>query len=144
MKKKDEKEEQPYTFYARSENIGYEKTKPDPSKSDLPTILKAYFDFQRKGIIPDDGRKQWSDKSKFFIKKLSKDLRRLDFEWLDPRHEDLQKTLEKLRDEKGYRLRKLGELCYTFRGKTPDYYVSEGIPIIKTRNVTGERDRLEY
>jgi len=141
VKKKDEKEEQPYTFYARSENIGYEKTKPDPSKSDLPAILKAYFDFQRKGRIPDDGRKHWSDKSKFFVRKLDKNLRRLDFEWLDPRHEDLQRILEELRDKKGYVLRKLGGaegLCHTFRGKTPDYYVSEGIPIIKTRNVTGE------
>jgi len=76
--------------------------------------------------------------SKFYIARTHPSLRRIDFEYLDPRHERMNKTMKQLSKEKGYRLDKVGELCDIFRGKGTSPYVSSGIPIIKVRNITGE------
>lgn len=142
-KKTEPSEDQPITFYARSENIGYEKMKQDPSKSDLPQIRNAYFKFKKTGRFPQGVKKHWTDKAKFFAKKLTYGIRRMDFEWFDPRHEELNMRLEKIRREKGYKLETIGDLvsrnvCQMIKGKGADVYVSQGIPIIKVRNVTNE------
>jgi len=53
-KKEDKDEEQPYTFYARSENTGYDPNnamKIAPRFSDLDIILQKYREYQRTGKI---------------------------------------------------------------------------------------------
>lgn len=142
-KKSEPSEDQPYTFYARSENIGYDMMRQDESKSDLPLIRDAYFQFQKTGKVPTDIKQDWSGKSKFFVKKLSYGIRRIDFEWLDPRHEDMDKYLDDISKKKGYKLETIRNLvtrkvCEIIKGKTAEVYVSQGIPIIKLRNVTNE------
>ncbi|HLE75096.1 MAG TPA: N-6 DNA methylase [Candidatus Bathyarchaeia archaeon] len=142
-KKSTPSDDQPSTFYARSENIGYDMMRQDESMSDLPKIKEAYFRFKESGNLPIVTKKDWSDKSKFFIKKLQYGIRRIDFEWLDYRHEDMDKQLEKIKNEKGYKLEMLKDLisrgiCQIINGKTSEIYVSQGVPIIKVRNVTNE------
>lgn len=145
VKKSKTSEEQPYTFYARSKNIGYKMMIQDESRSDLPMIQEAYFEFKKTGKVPQKTKPDWSSKSRFFVKHLQYGIRRIDFEWLDPRHVEMDKRLEELRKTKGYKLKTIDELvsrgaCQIIKGKTaPRYmYVSQGIPIIKTRNVTNE------
>ena len=144
-KKSEPSEDQPYTFYARSENIGYDMMVQDESKSDLPMIRDAYFQFKKTGKVPSIAKQDWSGKSKFFIKHLDYGIRRIDFEWLDPRHEEMDKRLKQIQKAKGYKLESIGDLvarnvCQMIKGKTAPRYMSvtQGIPIIKVRNVTNE------
>ncbi len=142
-KKSEPSEDQPHTFYARSENIGYDMMRQDESRSDLPQVQEAYFKFKQSGTVPDISKRQWTDKSRFFVRKLAYGTRRIDFEWLDPRHEEMQKQLDRIRKTKGYELESLDGLisrgiCQIVKGKTAEVYVSEGVPIIKLRNVTNE------
>jgi len=54
VKKQDIEEEQPFTFYARSENTGYDPNnamKIIPDLSDLDEILEKYWKYQRTGKI---------------------------------------------------------------------------------------------
>lgn len=54
VKKMDKDEEQPVTFYAQSENTGFDPAnakKLDPSQSDLRSILTKFREFQRTGKI---------------------------------------------------------------------------------------------
>lgn len=80
----------------------------------------------------------WFEKSKVAIHKLSKDLQRIDFEWLDPRHNEMRERFDRLAKKKGFIKDDLGSLCDIFNGITADQYMSSGIPIIKLRNVTNE------
>lgn len=143
VKKSKPSEDQPYTFYARSENIGYDMMKQDESKSDLSLVHDAYFKFKETGKVPENLEKKWSDKSKSFTTHLTYGIRRIDFEWLDPRHDELDRRLEEISRIKGYKLETIGDLvsrnvCQIIMGKTAEIYVSQGIPIIKLRNVTNE------
>jgi type I restriction-modification system DNA methylase subunit len=143
VKKASPSEDQPYTFYARSENIGYDMMKQDESKSDLPLIRDAYFEYKKTGKVPEKSSQDFSSKSKFFVKKLPYGIRRIDFEWLDPRHEEMDKRLEKIGRKDGYKLETIGDfvsrnVCEVIKGKTSEVYVSQGVPIIKVRNVTNE------
>jgi type I restriction enzyme S subunit len=73
------------------------------------------------------------------VQSLTPETPRLDFEWLDPRHERMKRKLTELSSEKGYRLETVNDVCSKiFNGITGDQYVSGGVPIIKLRNVTGE------
>jgi type I restriction enzyme M protein len=139
-------EEQPFTFYAKSENIGYDRQKPDKTKSDLSMILETYKEFSRTGILKAN-KPEWNESSKFFIKKLFKDIRRIDFEHLDPRHDEVQKRIKHIEKSKGYKVDTLDRICTVFTGKTAEIYVSEGVPIIKSKNITNEGitwDNIEY
>jgi len=142
-KKHEPSDEQAYTFYARSVNIGYDKMRQDEAKNDLPQIRDAYFNFKKTGAAPTVARQSWSEKSKFFVKQLSPDTRRIDFEWFDPRHAEMEKQLEAVKKAKDYSLVTIGDLiakgiCQIIKGKTAPLYVSQGISIIKVRNVTNE------
>lgn len=146
VKKAVPSEDQPYTFYARSENIGYDiehQMKQDESKNDLPLIRDTYFEYKKTGKVPEYSRQDFSSRSKFFVKKLSYGIRRIDFEWFDPRHEEMDEQLERLGKKEGYKLETIGDLvsrnvCEIIKGKTSGLYVSQGVPIIKVRNVTNE------
>lgn len=145
VKKAEPTIDQPYTFYARSENIGYDKRLQDLSKNDLTNILTTYNKFKKTGTVPQGNKKDWSSKSSFFVKTISNRSRRINFEWLDPRHEEMDKRLKKIRKKKGYGVDTIGDLvsrdiCKIIKGKTAKRYmnVSQGIPIIKVRNVTNE------
>ncbi|MEM2122634.1 MAG: N-6 DNA methylase [Candidatus Bathyarchaeia archaeon] len=138
VKKSEESEEQPYTFYARSENIGYDMQKPDPARSDLPHILGTWREFQQTGQVPKEEKAHWNQKSKFFIRKLDAELRRMDFEYLDPRHEEMIRRLYEVAKERRYKIETISSLCEVLTGKTADHYVSQGVPILKVRNITGE------
>lgn len=146
-KKGTPSDDQPHTFYARSENIGYNigysMMRQDESLSDLPKIQNAYFKFKETGEIPIEKKENWSYKSKYLIKKLEAGIKRIDFEWLDPRHEEMERHLEELSKRKGLKIETIGDMvsrgiCQIVKGKTAEAYVSQGIPIIKTRNVTNE------
>lgn len=81
----------------------------------------------------------WTQKSRFSLHVLSTDMPRIDFEWLDPRHERMETKLRSLAKEKNYRVDCLSGVCSRiFNGKTSEEYVSAGVPIIKLRNVTNE------
>jgi type I restriction enzyme, S subunit len=83
----------------------------------------------------------WSRKSTFTVQQLTLDMQRLDFEWLDPRHQRMQKKLTELAEKKGYNIEHLERLCVDrgiFGGETGELYVSSGIPVIKLRNITNE------
>lgn len=138
-KEGSETSEQTYTFYAKSENIGFDKMKPDPSKGDLSkTILPRFQEFMKTGILKDAKKTDWKRSSRFFIKKLKKDMKRMDFEYLDPRHEEMLKRIRFMEKSKDFRVETLEQLCRLFTGKAPEQYVSEGIPIIKSKNLTNE------
>jgi type I restriction enzyme M protein len=137
-KKKDLSNDQPSTFYARCENIGYDRQKPDRSKDELPLVLSSYQKYTKTGRLPKITKTTWSDKSRFFTAKLTPITERFDFEFLDPRHVEMNRRFKSLAEERGYEVAGIDELCDIFRGKTADLYVSSGIPIIKVRNVTGE------
>ena len=54
VKKKDEDYEQPHTFYAKSNNTGFDPDnvqKIDTSRSDLGHILEQWLKFQASGRI---------------------------------------------------------------------------------------------
>jgi type I restriction enzyme M protein len=138
IKKGDLSEDQPDTFYARCENIGYDRQKPDRSKNELPPILDAYHIFAQTGKYPNVTKRNWSDKSRYFTYKLMLSTERFDFEFLDPRHKEMDKRFQSLAKKRGYEIATLDKLCEIFRGKTADLYVSSDIPIIKVRNVTSE------
>lgn len=137
-KKHSPAEEQPHTFYARCENIGYDYQKPDASKNELPSILAAYRTYQRTGTVPNEQKAHWSDKSRFFVKKLESSMRRIDFEYLDPRHSVMVGKLQELATTRNYNIATIDDLCEVFRGKTAGQYITDGVPIIKLRNVTNE------
>lgn len=137
-KKYEMSEEQPHTFYARCENIGYDYQKPDPTKNELPMILTVYRAYQKSGEVLNGQKTHWSDKTRFFSKKLTSDIRRIDFEYLDPRHEVMLEKLQEIATSRNYDIANLDDLCEVFRGKTAGQYVTDGIPIIKLRNVTNE------
>ncbi|MBI4181725.1 MAG: restriction endonuclease subunit S [Candidatus Aenigmarchaeota archaeon] len=74
-------------------------------------------------------------------------MRRIDFEHLDPRHDEVQKRIKLIEKSKGYKVDILDKICTTFTGKTAEIYVSEGVPIIKSKNITNEGinwDDMEY
>ncbi len=152
-KKPEQSEDQPHTFYARSENIGYDGIKQDESKNDLPKIRNAYLEFKKSGEVyqPRESQRRF-DKSTVFTKILAYGTRRIDFEWLDPRHDRMDKLLEDISKTKGYKLETISDLisrniCQIINGKTAEIYVSQGIPIIKVRNVTNEGiiwDDIDY
>lgn len=142
-KKSKPSDDQPVTFYGRSMNIGYAMMKQDESKSDLNLIRDAYFKFNETGDVPRDKKTSWNDKSRFFAVQLSPSTRRIDFEWLDPRHKEMDRRLNKIQEKKGYKVGTIGDLisdgiCQVIKGKTATPYVSQGMPILKVRNVTNE------
>lgn len=131
VKKTGLEEEQPYTFFARSESI-------ETTKSDLLRILGKFLEFQKNGEVHQEVEKHWSQKSKFIITKLDINNYRFDFEWFDPRHEAMLKKLNEIARDKNYKVNTIDFFCKPFRGKTAEHYVSEGIPILKLRNITGQ------
>jgi type I restriction enzyme M protein len=53
-REKGENEEQPFTFYGRCHNSGFDPKnlhKADPSKSDLPQVLEKFQEFQKSGKL---------------------------------------------------------------------------------------------
>lgn len=139
VKKHSPDEEQPYTFFARCENIGYDvRRRPDLTKNELPDILIRYRDYAQKGIAPTENKSDWSQKSRFFIHRIKPNESRFDFEYLDPRHEEMKAEFEKLVERQNYETDTLERLCTVFRGSTAERYVSSGVSILKVRNVTGE------
>lgn len=136
-KEVDETADQPYTFYGKSENIGFDKMKPDELKSDLRDILIKFKEFIKTGKIKNN-KVDWSRSSRFFVMKLTKNMPRIDFEYLDPRHEEIFRKIKSIEKQKGFKIGTLQKLCSVFTGKSAEQYVSEGIPIIKSRNITNE------
>lgn len=140
-RKEEPGDDQPVTFYGRSENIGYKGARLNESLSDLPQVLAAFQEFQRTGQVPTVAKAHWTDRTRFFATRLTKPAGRMDFEWHDPRHAEMERRLRQITEEKGYLVQALGGpngLCTFIGGKTGDEYVSEGVPILKVRNVTGE------
>lgn len=142
LDRKDEpSDDQPVTFYGRSENIGYKGARINESLSDLPALLDAYQKFQQTGKAPKATKPHWTNRSRCFTARLTDPRGRIDFEWKDPRHIEMDRRLQAIASEKGYLIRPLGGeqgLCDFIKGKAGQEYVSEGIPILKVRNVTGE------
>lgn len=140
-RKKEPSDDQPITFYGRSENIGYRGARIDESLSDLDEVLAAFRDFQRKGVTANPAKAHWTDHGRFFATRLTDPAGRMDFEWHDPRHIEMDKRLQSIAAAKGYVVQELGGdsgLCDFVGGKTGEEYVSEGVFILKVRNVTGE------
>jgi type I restriction enzyme M protein len=50
-KEEGETEDQSHTFFGKSENIGFDKMKPDLSKSDLGEILEKFREFIKTGML---------------------------------------------------------------------------------------------
>lgn len=140
-RKGEPSDDQPATFFGLSENIGYKGARLNENLSDLPSMLRAYREFQKTGKAPKTTKTHWTEKSRFFVARLTNASERMDFEWNDPRHAEMDIRLEKIMAEKGYVVRPLGGkdgLCDFIGGKGGEEYVSEGIPILKVRNITGE------
>jgi type I restriction-modification system DNA methylase subunit len=140
-RKEEPGDDQPVTFYGRSENIGYKGARLNESVSDLPQVFAAFREFQQTGQASCGPKAHWTDRSRFFAIRLYEPTERMDFEWHDPRHTEMERRLRKIAEEKGYVVQALGGeggLCSFVGGKTGDEYVSEGVPILKVRNVTGE------
>jgi len=134
-------EDQPATFYGRSDNIGYKGARLNESLSDLAEVLGAFQQFQGTGQVPHAVKAHWTERTRFFAVRLTDPLGRMDFEWHDPRHAEMDRRLQQIATSKGYVVRSLGGtngLCQFVRGKTGDEYVSAGVPILKVRNITGE------
>lgn len=134
-------DDQPVTFYGRSENIGYKGARINEALSDLPSVLLAYQQFQQNGKVPTMEKSHWTHRTRWFATRLTNTDGRMDFEWHDPRHQEMESRLQEIATNKGYEVRSLGGehgLCDFVKGKGGDEYVSEGIPIIKVRNVTGQ------
>ena len=140
-RKEQESEDQPDTFYGRSENIGYRASRINEAISDLSGLLAAFREFEATGSPPTQTKAHWTERSRFFKTRLTDPAGRIDFEWNDPRHEDMDSRLQQLVNARGYAVLTLGGssgLCDLVTGKGADEYVSEGVPILKVRNVTGE------
>jgi type I restriction-modification system DNA methylase subunit len=137
-KKSEPSDDQPTTFYGASNNIGYDGSKLDESRSDLQRLFDAYCEFKSTGKIPDPAKGHWTAKTRFFAVRLPAGDGRIDMEWLDPRHAEMEKRLDRTADARGYAVDRLDTLCNLVTGKTADLYVTQGVPIIKVRNVTGE------
>jgi type I restriction-modification system DNA methylase subunit len=140
-RKEKQSEDQPATFYGCSDNIGYKGARITESLSDLPSILQAFQEFLRTGKPPDLIKTHWTERTRFFLTHLSHPAGRMDFEWNDPRHAEMGKRLQQIVVTKGYRIEQLGGpsgLCQFVSGKVGEEYVSEGAPILKVRNVSGE------
>jgi type I restriction-modification system DNA methylase subunit len=134
-------DDQPVTFYGRSANIGYKGARLNESLSDLPRVLEAFQQFQRTGQVPNAAKAHWTERTQFFAVRLTDPIGRMDFEWHDPRHVEMDRRLQQIVTAKGYLVCPLGGsngLCKFVGGKTGDEYVSAGIPILKVRNITGE------
>ena len=133
--------DQPMTFYGRSKNIGYRAAKLDESVSDLPRVFAAFQEFQRTGMLPAVEKAHWTDNTDFYAVKLTEPQERIDCEWHDPRHIEMNRRLQKILNKRKYVMRPLGGfggLCKMVSGKTGPAYVSHGAPILKVRNITGE------
>ncbi len=140
-RKEQQSDDQPVTFYGRSENIGYKGARINEALSDLPSVLLAYQHFQQSGKVQKTEKSHWTHRTRWFATRLTNPDGRLDFEWHDPRHREMESRLQDIAANKGYEVRPLGGehgLCDFIKGKGGDEYVSEGVPIIKVRNVTGE------
>jgi type I restriction enzyme M protein len=140
-RKEEPSQDQPVTFYGRSNNIGYKGARLNEDLSDLPAILAEFRKFQRTGRIASTVKSHWTDRTQFFGVRLTSPTGRLDVEWHDPRHAEMDLRLEQIATDKGYAVRTLGGnegLCTFVSGKGSSEYVSEGVPILKVRNVTGE------
>ena len=140
-RKEEPSDDQPATFFGRSENIGYKGARLNESVSDLQRVLAAFREFQETGIAPTVPKRHWTERSHFFAARLTEPTARMDFEWHDPRHAEMGLRLRAIAEEKGYIVQTLGGpegLCAFVKGKGGDKYVSEGVPILKVRNVTGE------
>ncbi len=140
-RKKAPSDDQPITFYGRSENIGYKGARINESLSDLDDVLAAFHDFQKTGKATNPAKAHWTDRGRFFATRLTDPAGRMDFEWHDPRHTEMDKRLRKIAATKGYVIQELGGdsgLCDFVGGKGGEEYVSDGVPILKVRNVTGE------
>lgn len=142
LERKDKpSDDQPVTFFGRSENIGYRAAKLDESASDLPDVLAAFHEFQRTGVAPVVPKTHWTDKSRFYAARLTDPSARIDFEWHDPRHDEMNRRLQDIARDRGYAVCELAGddgVCSLIQGKTSPTYVSDGVPILKVRNITGE------
>lgn len=140
-RKDDPDEDQPVTFYGRSDNIGYKGARLNESLSDLPLVLKAFRGFQSTGKVPRAVKAHWTDRTQYFAVRLTDPSGRMDFEWHDPRHVEMDRRVQQIVSAKGYIVRPLGGsngLCEFIGGKTGDKYVSAGVPLLKVRNITNE------
>jgi type I restriction enzyme M protein len=140
-RKTEPSDDQPTTFYGRSENIGYKGARINESLSDLSAVLAAFREFQRTGRATNPPKAHWTERSRFFEVRLTDPVERMDFEWHDPRHNEMNRRLQDIAKAKHYVVQELGGasgLCDFIGGKGGEEYVSEGVPILKVRNVTGE------
>jgi hypothetical protein len=140
-RKAEESEDQPATFFGRSDNIGYKGARLNESLSDLPALMQAFRDFQSTGQAPKATKAHWTERSRYFVARLTGPSARMDFEWNDPRHAEMDGRLQQIIKDKGYGVEPLGGesgLCDFISGKSGEEYVSQGIPILKVRNITGE------
>ena len=131
-KKAEPSNDQPVTFFGRSENIGYKGVRINEGLSDLPGLLGAFHAFRATGKAPESPRTHWIERSRFFAVRLADPRGRLDFEWNDPRHSEMDGRLEQLATDKGYVVQQIGGengLCDFIAGKGSSEHVSEGIPI---------------
>lgn len=132
-------DDQPVTFFGRSENIGYKGSRINESLSDLPRILEGFWGFLKTGTVPETAKAHWTERSRVFTVRLAA-MDRMDFEWHDKRHIEMERRLQEIAATKSYEIQSVGGangLCDLVGGKGGEY-VSEGIPILKVRNVTGE------
>ena len=135
-------DDQPTTFYGRSDNIGYKGRSLNESLSDLPEVLAAFHEFEHTGKVPRKPKAHWTERTRFYAKKLADSAGRIDFEWNDPRHVEMGRRLRKIAKQKGYIVAPIGGeadgLCDFVVGKGAKEYVSAGVPILKVRNITSE------
>ena len=135
-------DDQPTTFYGRSDNIGYKGRSLNESLSDLPAVLEEFYKFEHTGKVPQTHKAHWTERTRFYAKKLEDSAERLDFEWNDPRHAEMDRRMLQIAKQKGYIVAPLGGkvdgLCEFVTGKGGKEYVSAGVPILKVRNVTSE------
>jgi type I restriction-modification system DNA methylase subunit len=140
-RKKEPSDDQPATFYGRSENIGYRGARINESLSDLDSVLAAFRTFQKSGKVTNPAKAHWTERSRFFVTRLTDPAGRMDFEWHDPRHAEMDLRLRQIAKTKGYVIQEAGGndgLCDFIGGKGAEEYVSDGVPILKVRNITGE------
>jgi N-6 DNA Methylase len=140
-RKKEPSDDQPVTFYGRSENIGYKGARINEGLSDLDSVLAAFREFQKSGKAMNQAKAHWTERNRFFVRRLTDPAGRMDFEWQDPRHAEMDSRLQQIAKAKGYVIQEVGGatgLCDLIGGKGAEEYVSEGVPILKVRNITGE------
>jgi restriction endonuclease S subunit len=79
----------------------------------------------------------WSHGSRYTAQTLSSDMPRIDFEWVDPRHERMERRLRSLASKRGYLVDYMADICSSiFNGVTGEEYLTSGVPILKLRNIT--------